>query len=252
VKKKKIENILAQNPRFHATATSGIMDVMFATRNNWSQMIEFKAAPNDEALIRVMRAILESYYSDVDKPVIFDKSRGWLFQIEMAETVLGHKIKIIAPVRDLRDIVASFEKLWRENAPYQQLAQERGNYFGFQTLVGRVNTWLDGTQPVGLAYNRLTDAIKRGYADRILFVDFDDLTSMPKDTMKIVYDFLGEEYFEHNFNHVEQVTSEDDSVHGIRNLHKIRSKVEPIKPRWPEVLGREFEYLGNMNFWKKK
>jgi sulfotransferase len=46
-----LENLLAQNPRFHATATSGIMDVMFATRNNWSNMIEFQASPNDEALL---------------------------------------------------------------------------------------------------------------------------------------------------------------------------------------------------------
>jgi hypothetical protein len=40
-------------------------------------------------------------------------------------------------------------------------------------------------------------------------------------------------------------------MHGIRNLHKIRPKVEPMKPRWPEILGREFEHLGRMNFWKK-
>ncbi len=247
-----LENILAQNPKFHATATSGIMDVMFATRNNWSQMIEFKAAPNDGALIRVMRGILESYYADIDKDVIFDKSRGWLSQIEMAEAVLGHKIKILAPVRDIRDIVASFEKLWRENAPYRQLSQERGNYFGFQTLKGRVDTFLDGGQALGLAYNRLTDAIKRGFSDRILLVDFDDLTNSPEETMKTVYNFLGEDYYKHDFNNVEQVTFENDEVHGIKDLHKIRKKVEPLEPRWPEILGREYEYLGEMNFWKRR
>jgi sulfotransferase len=247
-----LENILAQNPKFHATATSGIMDVMFATRNNWSNMIEFKAAPDDEALIRVMRGIFESFYSNIDKEVIFDKSRGWLSQIEMAEEVLGHKIKILAPVRDVRDIVASFEKLWRENAPYRQLTQEKSNYFDFQTLDGRVKTWLRGDQPVGLAYNRLTDAIKRGLADRIMLVDFGDLTNNPKETMRQIYKFLGEEYFEHDFNNVEQVTYENDEVHGIKNLHNVRKKVEPIEPRWPEILGSEFEYLGSMNFWKKR
>jgi len=228
------------------------MDVMFAVRNNWNQMIEFKAAPNDEALIRVLRGILNSYYDDVDKEVVFDKSRGWLSQIEMAEAVLGHKVKILATVRDMRDVVASFEKLWRENAPFRQLAQERSNYFDFQTLNGRVNIWLNGSQPVGLAYNRLTDALKRGLSDRLLLVDFDDLTSRPEETMKIIYEFLGEEYFKHDFNNVEQVTSENDDIHGIKNLHQIRKKVEPIKPRWPEILGAEFEGLKQMNFWKKR
>lgn len=247
-----LENILAQNPKFHATETSGIMDVMFATRNQWGNRIEFKAKPNDEGLIRVLRGILDSYYADVDKSVIFDKSRGWLSQIEMAEAVLGHKIKILAPVRDLRDVIASFEKLWRENTPYRQLSQESANYFDFQTLDGRVKVWLRGDQPVGLAYNRLTDAFKRGFGDRILLVDFDDLTNRPKETMKIVYDFLDEEYFEHDFNNVEQVTSENDDVHGIKDLHKIRNKVEPVPSRWPEILGKEFEHLGQMNFWKRK
>lgn len=247
-----LENILAQNPKFHATSTSGILDIMFGVRNNWNNLIEFQASPNDEALIRVLRGILFHFYEDVDKPVVFDKSRGWLSQIEMAEAILGYKVKIIAPVRDMRDVLASFEQLWRKNSPYRQLPQEKNNYFEFQTLKGRVNLWLRNEQPVGLAYNRLVDAVKRGYSDRILFVDFDDLTQKPEETMKLIYDFLGEEYYKHDFNNVKQVTFENDNVHGIKDLHKIRKKVEPMKPKWPEILGQEFNYLGQMNFWKKR
>lgn len=99
-----LANILAQNPRFHATATSGIMDIMFGVRNVWNNLIEFKASPDYPAEIRVLRGILESYFSNITKPVIFDKSRGWLSELEMIEEVLGHKVKVLVPVRDIRDV----------------------------------------------------------------------------------------------------------------------------------------------------
>ncbi len=243
-------NILAQNPKFHTTGTSGIMDVMFGVRNSWNNLVEFKASPNDDGLRRVLKGILENYYSNVEKPIIFDKCRGWTSLIEMAEGALGEKIKILVPVRDLRDVLASFEKLWRENSATNQISQESNNYFKFQTVEGRTEVWLQPDQPVGLAYNRITDAIKRGLGDRMFLVDFDDMTTNPKGTFKKIYEFLGEEYFDHNFENVEQVTWEDDSVHGFKNLHAIRSKVETIPSRWPKILGAFAEQYGKLNFWK--
>ncbi len=242
-------NILAQNPRFHTTSTSGVMDLMFIIRNNWNNLVEFQATPNEAAKVRVLRGILENFYSDIDKPIIFDKSRGWISVIEMVEGVLGHKIKVIVPVRDVRDVLASFEKLWRITSETKQIKQEKDNYIKFQTIEGRTDVWMQNNQPLGIAYNRVKDAVTRGYKDRMLFVDFDKLTSDPKGQMKRIYDFLGEEPFAHNFDHVEQVTWEDDSVHGFVGLHNIRSKVEPKPAQWPSVLGQFAEKFGKLNFW---
>lgn len=245
-----LANLLAQNPRFHTTSTSGIMDIMFGVRNSWDKLVEFQATPNDEGRLRVLRGILESYYSDVSKPVIFDKCRGWLSLLEMAETVLGYKAKVLVPVRDLRDVLSSFEKLWRDTSKTAQVAQESMNYFKFQTVQGRCDVWLSPDQPVGLAYNRITDALVRGFSDRMFFVDFDDLTTHGEQSMTAIYKFLGEENFKHNFDHVEQVTWEDDSVHGFKGLHNIRSKVTPMPAQWPTVLGPFAEQYSKLNFWK--
>lgn len=247
-----LANILAQNPRFHATATSGIMDVMFGVRNTWNNLIEFKAAPDYVGELRVLRAILESYFSNIKKPVIFDKSRGWLSEIEMIEAALGHKVKILVPVRDMRNVLSSFEKINRKNAPYIQNGQARENYFQYQTIDGRVSMNMHPSQPVGLAYNRVVDAVNRGFANRLFFVDFDDLTNQPTETIKQIYAFLGELLFEHDFEHIEQVTSEDDAVHGMKDLHVIRSKVAPVESDWIKIIGPQFEHLQSLNFWKKK
>ncbi len=247
-----IANVLAQNPRFHTTGTSGIMDIMFSVRNNWDRLVEFQAAPNEPAKLRVLRGILENYYSDIDKPVIFDKCRGWISLLEMAEAVLGHKAKVIVPVRDIRDVLASFEKLWRNTSKTSQITTEAEHYFNFQTVQGRVDVWMQQNQPVGLAYNRIVDAVQRGFGDRMLFVDFDNLTSHPKETFNDIYTFLDEKVYAHDFNNVKQVTWENDAIHGFKGLHDIRSKVEPMKPQWQSVLGGFIEPLERLNFWKNQ
>ncbi len=242
-------NILAQNPRIQTGPASGVMDVMFLVRNNWDNLIEFKANPNEAGKVRVMRGVLDSYYSNTEKPIIIDKSRGWIAFLEMAEGVLGHKAKVIVPVRDIRDILASFEKLWRRNSSNKQIQQEKDNFWKYQSVEGRTEIWLQNNQPVGLAYNRIKDAITRGFSDRMLFVDFDKLTKNPEEQLKRIYKFLGEEYFLHDFNNVKQIFFENDDVYGFKDLHDIRSKVEPIAPQWPTVLGPFAEKQGKLNFW---
>jgi sulfotransferase len=69
-------------------------------------------------------------------------------------------------------------------------------------------------------------------------VHFDELTSRPRETLRGIYQFLGEAPFEHDFNHVKQVTWEDDAVHGFKGLHDIRPKVEAVPPQYPQLLGK--------------
>lgn len=246
-----LANLLAQNPRFHTTQTSGIAEVMFQVRNNWNNMVEWQAHPDDEGKVRVIRAILESYYENVDKPVIFDKSRAWVSLLEMAETALGYKPKVLVPVRDIRDVLASFEKLWRKNAGTSQLSQEQQRYAQFQSIEGRCAVWMSHDQPVGIAYNRVKDAVVRGYLEQMYFVEFDKLTSNPKEEIRKIYKFLGEKHYKHDFDNVEQVTWENDAFHGIKDLHTIRQKIEPMEPQWPEVLGHAAEPYANLSFWEK-
>ena len=105
----------------------------------------------------------------------------------------------------------------------------------FKTAQGRVEVFADDGQPVGRAFNAIRDAVTRGWADRMHFIEYDDLTGKPGKTMEKIYDFLGEPACEHNFGNVEQVTLEDDAVYGFKDLHAIRPEVKPQQPQWPTV-----------------
>ncbi len=242
-----LANILAQNPRFHATSTSGVLDLISGIRNQWDNIIEFKATPNDEAKKRVMIGALHNFYADIEKPVIFDKCRGWLAWIEFLEDALDEKVKIIVPVRDMRDVLTSFEKLYRKNY-MRQNTLEKDLYLQCQTVEGRCAMWLSFNNPLGIAYNRIQGAIQRGYRDRLHFVHFEKLTTNPSEEMSKIYKFLNEKEYKHDFNHVKQVTWEDDAAYGLGKLHDIRPVVTPVESQWRTILGEFAEEFGKLNF----
>lgn len=305
------QNVLNQNPRFYASATSGIIDIMFSIRNEWGELWSvYDQAPNpskidivaklmhdvciqfntgteframidkeyferaktrvikgiyndclsldtedsDTVLKKVLKGVLENYYAEQEAPIIFDKSRAWTHQIEMLETILEKKVKILVPVRDIRDVIASFEKIYRRMcSSLKQMPHEKTNYFQYQTVEGRSDALLGDSAPVGLAYNRIRDCIARGYENRLHYVIYEKFTKNPKKVMKEVYEFLGEEQFDHDFDNVKQTLWEDDlNVHGIDGLHDIQSKVTPSRPSWPDYLPEALaDQLRTSNFWTK-
>jgi sulfotransferase len=245
-------NILAQNPKFRSTTTSGIMDNIYAVRNQWNTQEENRATPNPEAQLRVMKAMLHAYHEqeDAEVEVVFDKCRGWANYAELADTLIDHDMKILVPVRDVRQVLSSWEKLYRKNATDRRTTTEDVDYFKAQTTQGRAEILMRADQPVGVSHNRIKDALHRGWNKNMFLIDYDDLCSKPEGTMKAVYSFLGEPYYEHQFTDVEQVTQSDDAVFGFKDLHTIRSEVKPQMPDWEDVLGDWALPLKSENFWK--
>lgn len=243
-------NLLAQHPDAFVTPTSACHETLFQLRNTWNTWAEHKAdkaAAHPKNLARMMGAMLLAYH-DTDKPIIVDKARSWVHSIEMLEAALGHKAKILVPVRDIAECAASFEMLHRKNA---HLANVPGDFLSSQTTEGRVRHWTGATGEIGIAYNRIKDALRRGYADRLLFVEFDELSSNPAATMDKVWRFLEVDPPQHDFNNVKQVTIEDDSIHGYQGMHDVHPVVRALPKKANHVLGLELaSSFKHTNFWR--
>lgn len=238
-----LSNILLQNSRFHVTPTSGVLDLLLYTRNSWHKNSAFLAMPRSDSQRRqlgVLRGILDGYFSVANEPVCFDKNRLWLEYLEMAAAIVGgrERVKVIVTVRDLRDVLASFERVYRDTSALAQVPFDANDNVNTKTTLQRVQLFIDNGQAVGRAYNAIRDAVTRGWLEQLHFVEYDALTNKPAETLEGIYRFLGEDHFAHQFSAVEQVTQEDDLFHGFQDLHTIRSEVAPQAPNWPKVFDR--------------
>lgn len=246
-------NILGQNPRFYVTPTSGIVDLLVRVRNMWDENKAFCAMGRrqSEAIKRdVLEGILQSYFQHTDKSVCIDKNRLWPEYLEMASALLGgdDKIKVIVTVRDLRDVLASFEQAFRRTSALSQIPLEREDHLKAKTALGRIEYFLGNSENVGRAYNTVRDAVTRGWQDRMHFVEYDQLTNDPKSVVEGIYAFLGEVEFAHDFENIEQVTFEDDFFYGYKDLHVIRQQIRPQLPQWPKIFDQT---VLNTQEWKK-
>lgn len=62
----------------------------------------------------------------------------------------------------------------------------------------------------------------------MILVEYDALVTNPTSTLQSIYDFIGEPWFDHDFNNVEYDADEFDLALGAPGLHTIRRKVEFI------------------------
>lgn len=235
-----LQNILAQNPDIYATPTSGVLELIFGARANYTNSPEFKA--QDADLMRkgfqefCKQGILGWYNALTDKKYAIDKSRGWGIHYDWLNMMFPEP-KIICMIRDPRDIFASMESNFRKNPDKQSQLVDWSKQQG-TTVPKRVDMWVQNP-PVGLAFERLAEIHRLGYNTKMLFVKFEDLCLYPETTMIRIYEYLGIPYFEHNFDYIEQTTQEDDTVYGAFGDHVIRTKLEPVRSKAKELLGKD-------------
>ena len=133
---------------------------------------------------------------------------------------------MICCVRHVPWIMDSIERLIRENA------FELSGIFGFEslnTVYTRVNRLATSDGLVGFALDALREAFWGEHANRLILVGYEALAKKPVDTLKQIYEFLGEKWFAHDFDNVEFEADDFDIALGTPNLHTVRRKVEWIE-----------------------
>lgn len=233
-----LQNIMGQNPKFYVTPTSGVLELVFGARRNYTESPEFKAQNSEDmrtAFKHFCRDGIEGFYESLtNKPYVIDKSRGWGYYRDFLNFFYPDP-KIICMVRDPRSIFSSMEKNFRKNPDKSTLLINDAEMQNI-TTEQRIDTWAN-SQPVGLAFQRLHQIIKERRDKSILFVKYENLTNNPQKEIDKIYDYLEVEKYDHDFENVQQITKEDDEIYGIFGDHKIRRKVETLKPDYNEVLG---------------
>lgn len=231
-------NLLAQNPRVHSTGSSPLHEIGYVARNVFKTDEVKGMQPLDAEklyLDYVKGGIQNAYNSLTEREIVVDKNRSWIGHLDQLFKIFP-KAKVLVPVRDVRGILSSMEKKFRQH-PSPINGIEGQNPQSWTTVEKRVQGWLN-SPPVGIAIERLHEAVSR-FKDKLHFIQADDLTSKPEETMWHIWEYLEEKPFKHDFNNIEQYTIEHE-VGWPYGDHKIRKEVKPLKKDWNEILGKQF------------
>ena len=238
--------VLKQNPRFHASMTSGLGSLVNGAMQIMSPGSETALTLESKQREDILRGLFTNYYQSLtDRPVIFDTNRIWSARMPLLASLFPES-KVIACVRDVPWVIDSLERQVRNN-PYHftRLFGQQGQ----GTVYSRAESLIQYDALVGRAYSGLKEAFYGEQASSLLIVEYELLAKAPEKVMPLVYQFLEEEYFEHDYNNVDYDAPEFDEALGVSGLHKVRPKVE-LQSRRTILPPDLFKRFSGMEFWR--
>ncbi len=240
--------LLRQNPRFEAGMTSPVGSLFTGMLGQFSAGSEFGPVVDQDTRRRLLRGVFDAFYAPSDKPVIFDTNRMWAAKMP-ALMDLFPSTRVIACVRNVAWVMDSIERLYRNN-PYEQTKlfvdeSERNSVYS------RIETLAQRNRLVGFAWSALKEAYYGDQAQSLLVVDYMLLAQSPERVLKLIYEFLGESWFDgHHFDRVEYDAPAFDEALGVSGLHRVRNRVD-LQSRRTLLPPDLFEQYSKLSFWEE-
>lgn len=254
-----LSSILNQNPRFYSGPSSPVFSLMSTIENHLVNDELFNAYPKTEQATNIISSIIHQFYDDIQKPVVIDKNRAWSSKVPFIEGYIGQKAKVICPVRDIDEILTSMIMMIRRN-PYQE-GQERINVIDQELIKLNIPLndnnrceYIAGPEGIlGRSLNSINTGFEEGFRYSMHFIEYKDLVSRPEETLNKLYEFLGEEKYEHTFDNLENKNREEDlKIYGISDMHEVHSKLEFTSTSPSKVLSKTIlEKCEGMDIWRK-
>lgn len=249
--------ILNQNPDVWVSPASPLFRMMLTQTQSHNELenIDYsRSAAIDDTIATIPHA----FYQDKSAKYIIDKNLNWPNPqgVELINRYITKNIKIICPVRNVLDVLTSFDTIINasEDSKNNQIDQQTmAQTFGNLPLADRRAEFLmRNDKDVSLSLNFMRHALIPEYRHIFHFVDYDDFINNPKKEIDKIYDFLEIPQYNHKFENIKDVSGiSEESLVGIKNLHTIRPTVQKVsrKPEdvfLPETIAR---YSG-LEFWR--
>jgi len=257
-----LSTLLNQNPRIYSGPSSPVLGTIYATHDSFISNELYTGYPKPNQVNEIIGSVIEHWYSDIDKPVVIDKNRAWCARVPFIEGYIKQEAKIIVPVRRVDEILASILTMIKRN-PFQD-GQPRINFVDEylvknNTPINDENRCQHLLNPDGIVWESLNATklgVDEGYGDKFHYVDYNDLITDPQGQLNQIYEFLGEDSFEHTFDNLSNDHREDDlTTYGLGDMHKVHKKIQKKSQDPNSIIPDSIIELYNKNkktleFWK--
>lgn len=235
--------ILKQNPRFHAGISSSLLPLFTSAMNVMAGEGHRLIGPARRE--NVLLGLFASWAADLpEDTTIFDTNRLWTARLP-ALLALFPEAKVVCTVRNVAGIMDSIERLLRANPllPARLFSDdERANVYTRTDALSQRN------RLVGGPWTCFKEAFFGPDAAALLVVDYDYLASVPQHVIPLIYQFLGEAPFTHDFEMIHYDEPDFDDELRMPGLHKVRPKVS-LEPRQSVLPHDLYERFKAQSFW---
>jgi sulfotransferase len=230
--------LLSQHPSIHSTRTSIVRDLarhVYTYRLGESPFYDTKDP--DSPAWGAIRGLLEGVYSEVDDDkIVLEKDRGWPSDVQWLSRVVSEKPRIIATVRPIPEIIASFILLSRKIGVKSKIDEE----------VLSLGRELNDHNRARIIWEKYIfsswAALKAGYEydpSCFLLLTYSDLVESPQKVINNISHFLDVPPYTVETRGLINPNPENDAVYGLPGLHHVRDELSRISPPAKTVLGKD-------------
>jgi hypothetical protein len=227
---------------------------------NQYQSKENKDSDQFQNIFNVMESIIPTFYNSNPEKYIVDKSFSWLepHPYVILEKHLKNDIRVICPVRNILEILASWNRLCEKDPKNNYdveikktdrtklpMADKRANYFM------RIGT--DGDTPSGIlnSIENMKRVLYPQFKDNIMLVDYGILMQDTKWTIDAIYDFLEIEHYESDLDNLSTPHTYNDTW-GVKDHHTVKSSIKQEKYDLEKIfLPETIKKYSGLEFWRE-
>jgi len=198
-----------------------------------------------EQRTRLLRSIFEAFYEEIllSGRTVFDTSRRWCALLPVIVDLFP-STRVLCCVRSPAWILDSIERFVQKNAAEPS---RLFNNDADATVYNRVALLMnDGF--VGRALNGLRQAWFGDQASYLIALCYESLVTQPAETVARLYQLLGEEPFEHDYNNLSYEEPNFDAELGFPGFHRVSGPIL-LKER-ATVLPPDIFHRHDQSFWR--
>jgi hypothetical protein len=232
--------VLNQNPDCYVTVQSPFVELLWRNYSLWEDSKwaqDFIGDDSESKKISYLKGITELYYRQLTNcNLVIDNRRQWqsIGNIRMYTDIFGELPKIICPVRNVEEIVASFSNLFKKNnREFRPESNLEGNVFSD-------------------TYYQLKSTYDSIYRDCLHIIDYDDLVANTDLEVEKIYKFLNIQSYKSNYETMKgnPLYKDIDTEYDLIGMHDIKSGVHKSETNPEEVLSEDqLKKFKELTFW---
>lgn len=243
-----LSSILNQNPDIIVTPYSFLVDVFYLLDDKFRYSEPSRMSPDYINLIdNFLEQLLPTFYGPLKCKYVIDRCPDWgtTYNLKMLKRFVGKDVKIISPVRNILEILASFIVKIKENEETNYIDKElKANTVPvYRTLDdARCDELMKPGGHIDSALHTLSQSKLLENKNNFHLVEYDNLVRNTKKEIKKIYDFLEIDYYDdHVYNNIQQFNFLNnpyiDDILGM-NLHEIRTTIKKTSVPYRKILSK--------------